>query len=272
LAVGRPSDEARHKGLSTNTVVTELHMSVGFGDAGARHIAQALQQNTVLRTLILKGNDISDAGALPLITIVLERGFIRSLDLSRGLLGNSSCDALASALSENRGSLTMLNLSENRGISGPSMERLASALKTNTTLLQLEMEFCWNAATTLLQLGSEIAFLFAKACEVNRTLEYLSLAYNRRDDVAAGYFEMCGGTSRAHFDYDCPKGQYLGAFRTVNLDYYDHDTALVRLKIMQKLLPRHAQDVANNSVEEDNPQMEENNAVLSNNVVNNDLA
>ncbi|XP_072891876.1 NACHT, LRR and PYD domains-containing protein 3-like [Hemitrygon akajei] len=142
---------------------------VGLTDTGAEDLASALSTNPSLMELNLSYNELGDSG-VKLVSAALrnQECKIQKLWLGKVGLTNSGAEDLASALSTNP-SLTELNLSYNKlgdsgvklvsaalrnpeckiqilrlgcvGLTDSGAEDLASALSTNPSLMELDLEF-----------------------------------------------------------------------------------------------------------------------------------
>ena len=61
--------------------------SNAIGDSGATAIAEALNSNTALTTLHLRGNDIGDSGAAAIAEALKSNTALTTLDLSYNIFG-----------------------------------------------------------------------------------------------------------------------------------------------------------------------------------------
>jgi len=125
--------------LQKNTDLTTLSLRGSrIGDQGAERLAAALEKNTGLRTLDLTFNKIGDQGAEHLAAALLQNTGLTTLDLKMNQIGDHGAERLAEALEQNTG-LTSLNLNSN-SISIQGAVRLADALEQNTGLTTLDLE------------------------------------------------------------------------------------------------------------------------------------
>ncbi|XP_059815066.1 NACHT, LRR and PYD domains-containing protein 12-like isoform X1 [Hypanus sabinus] len=121
---------------------------VGITDSGAEDLISALSTNRSLTVLNLSGNDLGDSG-VELVSAALRNpecktqklGTNRSLtelDLSRNELGDSGVKLVSAALGNAECKIQKLDL-DDVGLGDAGAEYLASALNTNRSLTQLNL-------------------------------------------------------------------------------------------------------------------------------------
>ncbi|XP_036692915.1 leucine-rich repeat-containing protein 45 isoform X4 [Balaenoptera musculus] len=131
--------------LQKEALLTELVLSdCMLSEEGAVLLLQGLCVNTILRFLDLKGNNLRAAGAEALAKLLRQNKSIQSLTLEWNSLGTweEAFAAFCGALAAN-GTLRQLDLRNNQ-ISHKGAEELALALKSNTSLQQLEQAMDHN--------------------------------------------------------------------------------------------------------------------------------
>ncbi len=115
--------------LAANTKLQKLELEGNsLGPAGARTLAKALENNSVLRYLDLESNPLTGMTRLDLLS--------PNPEYSRQ--DRTGIEAIAEMLRKNR-KLLVLNLG-NTGISDNVADVLVSTMKVNTTLISLEMQ------------------------------------------------------------------------------------------------------------------------------------
>eukprot|EP00812_Abedinium_dasypus_P003266 NODE_1402_length_1151_cov_323.447080.p1 GENE.NODE_1402_length_1151_cov_323.447080~~NODE_1402_length_1151_cov_323.447080.p1 ORF type:complete len:335 (+),score=116.77 NODE_1402_length_1151_cov_323.447080:116-1006(+) len=112
-------------------------MCHSFDDRAAEALAAALQHNTTLKELYLRGNRIGDDGAKALAAALRHNTTLTVLDLEDNKIGDGGAEALAAALQHNT-TLETLLLSHNE-IGDDGAKALAAALQHNSTLWRLEL-------------------------------------------------------------------------------------------------------------------------------------
>lgn len=139
---------------------------------GAASLAAAIQANTYLEWLDLQDSNIGDEGAAILAADVLEQNYstIKKLNLHGNKIGNNGATALATALKINT-SLWELDLCFNF-INDEGVSMLAKALTTNTTLRVLRLE-----GNRIGERGATILFEAVQA-NLKSSLETIELSGN----------------------------------------------------------------------------------------------
>jgi Ran GTPase-activating protein (RanGAP) involved in mRNA processing and transport len=108
-----------------------------LNDAGAAHIACALETNRTLKELSLRGNRIGDGGAIALASALKKGSTCTSLSIGHNSIGDKGVKELAEALCSNR-TLTDIDLGHNPiGTSG--VGHITQMLEANTELKTLRM-------------------------------------------------------------------------------------------------------------------------------------
>ncbi|XP_033294664.1 leucine-rich repeat-containing protein 45 isoform X6 [Orcinus orca] len=131
--------------LQKEALLTELVLSdCMLSEEGAVLLLQGLCVNTIVRFLDLKGNNLRASGAEALAKLLRQNKSIQSLTLEWNSLGTweEAFAAFCGALAAN-GALRQLDLRNNQ-ISHKGAEELALALKSNTSLQQLEQAMDHN--------------------------------------------------------------------------------------------------------------------------------
>jgi Ran GTPase-activating protein (RanGAP) involved in mRNA processing and transport len=130
-------------------------------DYGAWEIGEALEMNTVLRTLELKGNCIEAKGIGAICRGLQKNASLKRLGIGCNSIGERGALKLADAIVENQ-SLNVLELqgADLGGEKGASA--LAKALRSNTGLARLDI------SKTVISENGQLAF--AEALKVNKTL------------------------------------------------------------------------------------------------------
>eukprot|EP00427_Karlodinium_veneficum_P050418 CAMPEP_0169346698 /NCGR_PEP_ID=MMETSP1017-20121227/22245_1 /TAXON_ID=342587 /ORGANISM="Karlodinium micrum, Strain CCMP2283" /LENGTH=695 /DNA_ID=CAMNT_0009442631 /DNA_START=61 /DNA_END=2145 /DNA_ORIENTATION=- len=127
--------------LQNNKIVKKLCLGWnGIGDSGAERLAEALEKNTTLTELNLTENGIGEKGAEKLAAALHANTTLRVLDLMSNRIGDKGAGYFASALSKNK-TLQELRLYDT-GIEYSGASRLMSAAERNETLLVLDIR--WN--------------------------------------------------------------------------------------------------------------------------------
>ncbi|KAG0051211.1 hypothetical protein BGZ83_003996 [Gryganskiella cystojenkinii] len=155
--------------LKTDSILTTLNMQGNsISDNGARTLAKALKTNMTLTTLNLQGNSINDSGAQALAKALKTNITLTALNLQGNSINDNGAQALATALKTNR-ALTTLDLWEN-SISDNGAQALAEALMANSTLTSLNL--CKNSV------GNNGVKVLAEALKTNSTLISLDVSVN----------------------------------------------------------------------------------------------
>ncbi|UJR19425.1 hypothetical protein I4U23_022555 [Adineta vaga] len=120
--------------------------------------------------LNLMNNSITSKGAFILASGLKNNSILQVLILCSVRIGDLGIQYIARALTNNNNSIKVLNVSSN-GLTDKSAEDLAMMLKTNKTLVFLDL--------SRNELGDEGIAILANALQNhNNTLEYLDLSYN----------------------------------------------------------------------------------------------
>jgi len=93
-----------------------------LGDDGAIEAAKLIQSNTTIATVNLSSNQIGNRGAIAVAKAVAASGNVTHLDLSKNDIGTDAIPALENLLKLSN--LVSINLSGNKNLSGPEMEKL----------------------------------------------------------------------------------------------------------------------------------------------------
>ncbi|CAF2937089.1 unnamed protein product [Rotaria sp. Silwood2] len=123
-----------------------------IGNREVRYLADALQHNTVLITLDLSFNHITDIGAQSLAAALQNNLTLKSLNLRSNQIGNQGAQYLATGLRSNK-TLKTLDLYKNR-IGDEGAQALADALITNTTCNSLNLDS--NLTTYCVTVGAAV--------------------------------------------------------------------------------------------------------------------
>ena len=192
------------KSFGTGLKLTNLNLSgIGFSDAGATSIAEAIEVNKTLTNLKLSRNGISDAGATSIAEAIKVNKTLTNLNLSFNCICNAGATSIAEAIKVNK-TLTNLNLSYTR-ISDAGATSIAEAIKVNKTLTNLNLsdngindagatsiadaikvnKSLTNLKFSLNRIRDAGATSIAEAIKVNETLTNLNLSYTRIGDAGA---------------------------------------------------------------------------------------
>ena len=164
------------KSFGTGLKLTNLNLSgIGFSDAGATSIAEAIEVNKTLINLNLSFNCICDAGATSIAEGIKVNKTLTNLNLSYTRISDAGATSIAEAIKVNK-ALTNLNLSDN-GISDAGATSIADAIKVNKSLTNLKF--------SLNRIRDAGATSIAEAIKVNETLTNLNLSYTRIGDAGA---------------------------------------------------------------------------------------
>eukprot|EP01094_Clydonella_sp_ATCC50884_P009609 TRINITY_DN19150_c0_g1_i1.p1 TRINITY_DN19150_c0_g1~~TRINITY_DN19150_c0_g1_i1.p1 ORF type:complete len:299 (+),score=32.43 TRINITY_DN19150_c0_g1_i1:129-1025(+) len=158
-----PQAQRLANALQDNTVLKGLYLvSNGLGAVGAGLIAKALRGKK-LRVLNMRHNNIGDKGVGRLIELLRDNMELKNLYLDNNEIGNEAAGRLAEWLGAHTG-LEVLTLNDNPRIATEGVELLANALRGNTTLKELH-----------LQVGLEGARQLSDMLQINTTLQKLYL-------------------------------------------------------------------------------------------------
>ncbi|CAH3157708.1 unnamed protein product [Pocillopora meandrina] len=164
------------KSFGTGLKLTNLNLSgIGFSDAGATSIAEAIEVNKTLTNLKLSRNGISDAGATSIAEAIKVNKTLTNLNLSFNCICDAGATSIAEAIKVNK-TLTNLNLSYTR-ISDAGATSIAEAIKVNKTLTNLNL-----SDNGISDAG---ATSIADAIKVNKSLTNLKFSLNRIRDAGA---------------------------------------------------------------------------------------
>ena len=162
--------------IEVNKTLTNLKLSRnGISDAGATSIAEAIKVNKTLTNLNLSFNCICDAGATSIAEAIKVNKTLTNLNLSYTRISDAGARSIAEAIKVNK-TLTNLNLSDN-GISDAGATSIADAIKVNKSLINLKF--------SLNRIRDAGATSIAQAIKVNETLTNLNLSYTRIGDAGA---------------------------------------------------------------------------------------
>jgi Ran GTPase-activating protein (RanGAP) involved in mRNA processing and transport len=132
------------EGMSENSTLLKLNLSnCHLGDGGLSTLAQSLgSRDTTLQKLSLARNSITHMGVGVLLETMEQNSYhITDLDLGHNRVRNEGASILARALANDvLRNLTHLSL-PNCGIGDDGFITLVSALKQNTSLLQLDLRY-----------------------------------------------------------------------------------------------------------------------------------
>ena len=160
--------------VNCNTTLEELELNKA-SIVSVESFTKAFGSNTALKKLVLKSNDIGDAGAEALAEVLSCNTFLEKLDLTENEIGNGGAKALAQAIKSNT-ALKKLVLKYNC-IGDAGAEALAEVLSCNTILEKLDL--------TDNEIGNCGAKALAQAIRSNIALKKLVLKYNCIGDVGA---------------------------------------------------------------------------------------
>ena len=162
--------------IEVNKTLTNLKLSRnGISDAGATSIAEAIKVNKTLTNLNLSFNCICDAGATSIAEAIKVNKMLTNLNLSYTRISDAGATSIAEAIKVNK-TLTNLNLSDN-GISDAGATSIADAIKVNKSLINLKF--------SLNRIRDAGATSIAQAIKVNETLTNLNLSYTGIGDAGA---------------------------------------------------------------------------------------
>ena len=127
------------EGLARNRTLRSLNLSSNLNlcDESVGEICKALKNNTNLRGLSLRGNEISDEGAKAIGELLKGTNFLKRLDLSKNCIGFVGACAISKGLARNR-TLRSLNLSSNR-IDNGGAELICKSF--HISLMKLDLSF-----------------------------------------------------------------------------------------------------------------------------------
>jgi Ran GTPase-activating protein (RanGAP) involved in mRNA processing and transport/predicted Ser/Thr protein kinase len=156
--------------------LTQLNLAYNkIGEAGAKHLSDALKVNQSLRELQLYNNKIGDAGAKDLSDALKVNQSLTKLRLTSNEIGHVGASYLSDALKVNP-SLTQLALAYNK-IGDVGASYLSDTLKVNRSLREL------NLGSN--QIGDAGAKALSDALKVNPSLTELNLGSNQIGEAGA---------------------------------------------------------------------------------------
>ncbi|CAK9045930.1 unnamed protein product [Durusdinium trenchii] len=100
-------------------------------------LSEALKKNTVIKTLVLRECEITDAGAEALGQALAENQTIEDLDLQQNHLSNAGVISLANGLRSNRSVKTLNLMTQNHKLSEDALEGFINMFQSNVTLTKL---------------------------------------------------------------------------------------------------------------------------------------
>jgi NLR family CARD domain-containing protein 3 len=150
-----------------------------LGDKGVATLIQdGVLQNHSLRVLDLRSNGVTAEGALSLQGLLVSSRNIVSLQLGNNELGDQGVSALARGLqARTRGAVLQVLDLTNNGLTSRSCVSIASMLKVNKNLINLNLSFN--------KIGDDGARTLGLAMECNTTLRWLSLRRNGISNAGA---------------------------------------------------------------------------------------
>ena len=160
--------------VNCNTILEELELNKA-SVVSVESFTKAIGSNTALKKLVLKFNDIGDAGAEALAEVLSCNTILEKLDLTENEIGNGGAKALAQAIRSNT-ALKKLVLKYN-SIGDAGAEALAEVLSCNTILEKLDL--------TENKIGNGGAKALAQTIRSNTALKKLVLKYNSIGDAGA---------------------------------------------------------------------------------------
>ena len=173
--------------LKTNTTLIELDMSLNnITSKGASAIAEAIQVNTIVQRLFISWNEISDDGAIVFSECLKINTTLMELDMSGNNFTSKGVSAIAEAIQVNT-TLQKLNISHNFAIFDDVAIVFSECLKTNITLIELDI------SGENITSDHEGVIAIEKAIQVNTTLQRLNISHNF-DDIAI-VFSKCPKTN-----------------------------------------------------------------------------
>ena len=177
--------------VPNSTATGWLHIRLQTNDIGVQHIANVLQNTSMVHMLCLgagvfDGNAITECGLKCILESLLTNCSLVTLQLRGNILYHDnvlkitqeSGPVLCQMLQRNK-TLTELDLSWNRGVSDTGAFFIAEGLKLNTSLRTLRLSWCGISA--------EGAKFIAGALEINTSLKDIDLARNELGDTGVGY-------------------------------------------------------------------------------------
>ncbi|KAJ1121377.1 hypothetical protein NDU88_009488, partial [Pleurodeles waltl] len=135
-----PCCEDLASALKTNTSLTELNLGPNaLGDSGVKKLCEGLKHpNCKLQKLGLGGCSLTGSCCEDLASALKTNTSLTELDLSPNALGDSGVKKLCAGLKHPNCKLQKLGLG-GCSLTGSCCEALASALKTNTSLTELDL-------------------------------------------------------------------------------------------------------------------------------------
>eukprot|EP00574_Skeletonema_japonicum_P001104 CAMPEP_0201738530 /NCGR_PEP_ID=MMETSP0593-20130828/45299_1 /ASSEMBLY_ACC=CAM_ASM_000672 /TAXON_ID=267983 /ORGANISM="Skeletonema japonicum, Strain CCMP2506" /LENGTH=417 /DNA_ID=CAMNT_0048232751 /DNA_START=88 /DNA_END=1341 /DNA_ORIENTATION=- len=166
--------------LYDNTVLKSLILrGCGISHAGATKISCALANNTSITALDLSNNPLSNKGICSVALALELNSTIQKLKLSGTDIGREGGEAMVEALSVNK-SLQVLDMSRNE-LDDHVITKLARSLKQNKTLRQLSLRSNSFSAIGAICLSFALydSANLQTVLECNHTLQYLDIGSNR---------------------------------------------------------------------------------------------
>ena len=180
--------------VPNSTATGWLNMNLRGNDIrerGAQHIADVLQNTTIVHTLNLGSkhtvlnNAITECGLQCILLSLLTNSSLVTLWLNGDVkfdqelkISQESGPVLCQMLQRNQ-TLTELDLSYNSGVSNTGAFFIAEGLKMNTSLQKLWLTRCGISA--------EGAKFISGALEINTSLKHIDLVDNELSDTGVGY-------------------------------------------------------------------------------------
>eukprot|EP01133_Synstelium_polycarpum_P014187 gene14187-16727_t len=170
--------ESIAKALATNTTLTRVNLTDNLigDDEASRLFGQAFATNTSIVSLSLNLNDLGDVFGAALGLSLLSNNTLCLLDLSNNSIGLDGATHIVSALETNQ-TLRLVNLCQNNKITNAIGQVVGQVLRSNHSLVQLEL-----AGVGMSNTG---AIAIADAIAANVHLRRLNLGDNAIQDEGA---------------------------------------------------------------------------------------
>jgi Ran GTPase-activating protein (RanGAP) involved in mRNA processing and transport len=174
--LGNVGAEALGGALSINTTLKRLALSsCSIGSRGVAGLVDGLRGNRTLEVLGLGNNKVGEGGAEVLKQALRDNALsVQRIDLEVCGLSPGEVTCIAEGLGVNT-TLADLRMSGNVGIGVEGVEAIAGALKRNTRLHTLDMNYCIHCSGGLRAIS--------RALGVNSTLKVLDMAGEESEDV-----------------------------------------------------------------------------------------
>jgi len=152
-------------GLKNNSTLQRLNLSsTRIGDLGVQYIVKALlNNNNILKVLILIDNEITDRGAEHIAVMLKTNRTLTQLFLSTNEISDEGVAMLANALQNHNNTLEYLDLSGNKRMTDLSADFLIEMIKYTRTLKAL---FLWSC-----NLSKESEDRLRKAAQANKNIK-----------------------------------------------------------------------------------------------------